>query len=63
MDQSGLFESLESSGSRFDSSPSYRAPEAESFPIGRLQAWAGMAASMASRIDYVPAQRDYRVRG
>ena len=63
MDQYGIFESIESSGRRNDSPHSYRAPEAAVFPMVRLQAWAGLAASLASRIDYVPAQRDRLVRG
>ncbi|HUX70494.1 MAG TPA: hypothetical protein VMV41_08300 [Cellulomonadaceae bacterium] len=63
MDQYGIFESIESSSRRNDAPQSYRAPEAAVFPMVRLQAWAGLAAALASRIDYVPAQRDYLVRG
>lgn len=63
MDQYGIFESIESSSRRSDPPPSHRAPEAAVYPMARLQAWAGLAASLASRVDYVPAQRDYLVRG
>jgi hypothetical protein len=63
MDQYGIFESIESSSYRNDLPQTHRAPEAAIFPMARLQAWAGLAASLASRIDYVPAQRDYLVRG
>ena len=56
MEQFEIFDSIESADYR---TQSFRAPEAATFPMARLQAWAGLAASMASHLDYVPAQRDY----
>jgi hypothetical protein len=62
MDQFGIFDSIESAECYTSSSGSFRAPETATFPMARLQAWAGLAASMASRLDHVPSQREYSGR-
>lgn len=63
MDQSGIFDPLESADFRNDSAHLYRAPEVSNLPMGRLQAWAGMAASLANRLEYIPAQHAHFARG